>query len=95
MSEGESLESPSGISEAPRALSMARRWRRLRHLEPLRALIPSASQRSISTGRLVDQDPDSTFRRHPPVRVDEADVAAAGDPEVGVAGLPVRSPRSP
>ena len=36
---------------------------------------------------LVDQDVRLDLLQHPAVRVDEADVAAAGDPEVGVARL--------
>ena len=37
---------------------------------------------------LVDQDVGRDLLQHAAVRVDEADVAAAGDPEVGVARLP-------
>ena len=37
---------------------------------------------------LVDQDVRRDLLQHAAVRVDEADVAAAGDPEVGVARLP-------
>ena len=50
--------------------------------------MPSAIQRSISAKSSAIRISDSTFLQHPAVRVDEADVAAAGDPEVGVTRLP-------
>src|SRR5437870_5628093 len=60
---------------------------RLRHLEPLRALHAVGDPAVDLVEQLVDQDLRRDLLEDAPVRVHEADVAAAGDPEVGVAGL--------
>ena len=76
--------SPSGIE---RGFGHRERGR-LRHLQPLRALHAAVDPAVDLVEELVDQDVRRDLLQHAAVRVDEADVAAAGDPEVGVARLP-------
>src|SRR5579885_538962 len=61
---------------------------RLRHLQPLRPVHPVLDPAVDLVEQLVDQDVGRHLLQHPAVGVDEADVAAAGDAEVGVARLP-------
>ena len=76
--------SPSGISDAS---AIAKRGR-LRHLQTLRPLHPVRDPLVDLVEQLVDEDVGRHLLQHAAVRVDEADVAAAGDAEVGVARLP-------
>src|ERR1043166_5635633 len=61
---------------------------RLRHLQALRAVHPRLDPAVDLEEELVDEDVGADFLQHAAVRVDEADVAASGDAEVGVARLP-------
>src|SRR5439155_22326792 len=61
---------------------------RLRHLEALRAEHPIRDPLVDLVEELVDEEVARDLLQHAPVRVDEADIAAARDPEVGVACLP-------
>src|ERR1041384_6185650 len=60
---------------------------RLGHLQALRALHPGVDPPVDLEEELVDQDVRGDLLQHPAVRVDEPDVASAGDAEVRVARL--------
>src|SRR5579875_1400843 len=60
---------------------------RLGHLQALRPGHPLGDPLVDLGEQLVDQDVGGNLLQHAPVGVDEADVAAAGDAEVGVARL--------
>src|SRR5712691_7839963 len=64
-----------------------RERRRLRHLQPLRAAHTAGDPRVDLVEELVDEDVRGDLLQHAAVRVDETDVAAAGDSEVRVARL--------
>src|SRR5207302_3042769 len=61
---------------------------RLRHPQALRAMHPLGDPLVDLEEQLVDEDVGRDLLQYAPVRVDEADVAAAGNAEVGVAALP-------
>src|SRR4051812_3223258 len=60
---------------------------RFRHLQPLRAVHPALDPAVDLVEELLDEDVARDLLQHAAVRVDEADVAPAGDSEVGVAAL--------
>src|SRR5947208_6936584 len=60
---------------------------RLRHLEALRAVHSVGDPPVDLVEELVDEDVRADLLQHAAVRVDEADVAPAGDAEVRIAGL--------
>src|SRR3954467_14274516 len=62
-----------------------REGRGLAHLQPLGAKHPVGDPPVDLVKELVDEDVAGDLLENTPVGVDEADVAAAGDPEVGVA----------
>src|SRR5215831_14142117 len=61
---------------------------RLGHLQALRATHSVGDPPVDLEEELVDQDVRGDLLQDAAVRVDEADVAAAGDPEIGVSRLP-------
>src|SRR5438552_10180148 len=65
-----------------------REGRRLRHLQPFRALHAVGDPLVDLEEELVDEDVGRDLLQHAAVCIHEADVAAAGDAEVGVARLP-------
>src|SRR6266540_7508803 len=65
-----------------------RERRRLGHLQPLRSLHAALDPPIDLEEELVDEDVRRDLLQDAAMRVDEADVAAAGDAEVGVACLP-------
>src|SRR5262249_58066417 len=92
-------ESPRGLSARPLTRSLGTVPERnqrgvghgerggLRHLQALRAVHAPGDPPVDLVEELVDQDVRRDLLQHTAVRVDEADVAAAGDPEVRVARL--------
>src|SRR6476646_1273311 len=62
--------------------------RRLRHLQALRPAHPGPDPGVDLVEELVDEDVGRDLLQHAAVGVDEADVAATSDPEVGVPRLP-------
>src|SRR6266540_3024979 len=59
----------------------------LRHLQALRAAHPALDPAVDLVEQLVDEDVRRDLLEHAAVRVDEADVTAAGDAEIGVSRL--------
>src|ERR671930_1158007 len=93
------LKRPRGLSARPlnpltwrriqrnqRGLRHGKRGR-LRHLQALRAVHAALDPAVDLVEELVDQDVRRDLLQHAAMRVDEADVAAARDPEIGVARL--------
>src|SRR3954469_13601688 len=64
-----------------------RECRRFCHLEPLGTVHPAVDPAVDLVEELVDEDVGAHLLQYAAVGVDEADVATAGDPEVGVAAL--------
>src|SRR5438093_4278024 len=62
--------------------------RRLRHLQPFWPAHPGLDPGVDLVEELVDEDVRRDLLQHAPVGIDEADVAAAGDPEVRVPASP-------